>query len=242
MRTRVLAAAVLAVATLGLGGCAEVVDGNGTEATSSASGDFPTVSPGPTESTDTPTPTPTTGTSTTGTSTGSSPDPDFRCPGITYSSARMTFDCLSDAMKVRTGGIVFSISMAQTVETSSGLIMEQGAMLYTGTDTTFPAIAADIRVDMTSKGMYGTSPKYELDDVEYSTIDGHKAYTVADTITYNPAWAKAKKSVVKTEKRWLVLVQLNDGRYTAWFASIPDIAKQYWARVPTAISSIKIND
>lgn len=242
-RTRIAAFAL--VALFALAGCAETVDGSGSEVQVSSSGgtDFPTDSTPtsslptfPSSDTSTPVPTPTTS------SSGSSPSPNFRCPQITYASARMTFNCLSNDMKVQTGGKVFSISMAQTVETSSQLEMEMGAMLYSGTRTSFPAISSEIRLGMISQGYYGTNPTYDLDGVNYSTIDGYKAYTTADTITYNPTWARSAKTAAKTEKRWLVIIQLDTDRYTLWFASVPDLAKQYWPQVQAAINSIQINE
>lgn len=236
MRTQILAA-IAVLAALTLTGCSDVVDGSGSEAAPSSTGGFPSDSTGPTGPT--PTDTPTTSGPTTGT-TGSGPAPKFTCPDVTYSSAEMTFNCISNAMTVRTEGKIFPITMAQKVE-ATGWQMEMGAELYEGSATSFPAISGDVRGDLLDSGAYGTSPTYDLDTVNYSTISGKPAYITIDTVILNPAWAATRKTAVKIEKRWLVIIELAPGRYTLWFASIPDIAKQFWAQVPTSIGSIKIN-
>jgi hypothetical protein len=243
MRTR-LAVAAAAVAAL-LAGCANVVDGSGTTGLSpgptggSSTGGFPT----PTGSASTPS-TPSTG-PTRSQSAPQSPTtsapPPTACPRVTFPRAKLSFDCFTTGMTAQYDGTVWPLRESKRVEAKTGWVLEEGAGHWGPADgRSLGDIAYNVRQQMIADGGYGTGPSFDTTAAKDTTIAGVRAHLLQTTFTINPAWAKTRGTKVKQEKLWIVALQVGSDDVSLWYASVPDLVKSLWAKVPATINSIKV--
>ncbi|SHF81837.1 hypothetical protein SAMN05443575_0978 [Jatrophihabitans endophyticus] len=220
-----------------LAGCGAVVDGQGTVGGSTAPTDFPSSSGASTPSTPgSSTSAPPTSAPTSGPSGASV---DLTCPDVSFPNAALSFRCITTGMRFSVNP-TFPTTMVKTVEAATGWSLDTGATAYLGSATSPPAISSDVRADMIESGSYGTSPSVHLDGAKYLTVDGHRAYLTTDTVTLSRTYAQSRGTKVRTEKRWLLVIAVGS-RYTLWYASIPDLAKQLWSKVDGVISSIRVD-
>lgn len=241
MKIRLTAAAVLAVGLLA--GCADVIDGSGSSALSTApggspSGDFPSASGGP-GSASAPTPTPLSPSSS---DTGASVATP--CPRVSYPYAKVSFDCITTGFTAHHQSAaegVWPLTELKEVEASTGWVVEEGAGHWGPLgDQTLGDIAYEVRQRMIDQLGYGKKPSYDTIVAKNTTVAGVAAHLLQTTITLNPAWAKSKGTAVKQEKLWIVALQVGADDVSLWYASVPDLVKSLWAEVPAAIDSIAV--
>jgi hypothetical protein len=206
--------AVVAVAAVGLlAGCASVVDGSGTTAL------------------------------TPGSSGGSGPAAQVAtpCQHVVYPHAKLSFDCFTTGFTPQYNGDVWPLRESKTVEASTGWVVEEGAGHWGSADgESLGDIAANVRQRMVTSGGYGDGPSFATSVDKDLTVNGAKAHLLQTTFTVNPAWAKQSGTKVKHEILWIVALQVGTNDVSLWYASVPDLAKSLWPKVPAAIDSIRV--
>ena len=248
MRIRIVVAGLISVALLA--GCASVVDGSGSSGASASGGassnkpDFPSQSAAPSGSgggSGSSATVPSTVPSGSTTSGVNPPGTNFTCPNIAYPYAHLAFTCLTPTLQSETDNKVWPLALSQTVETSSGWVVEEGAGHWGSPDSdTLAEIALEVRGRMVDNGGYGTSPKVTTTSSVDATVGGAKAHVLQTTFTLNPAWAAQNKTKVKIERSWIVAIEVGEDDVSLWYTSIPDLVQQYWAAVPKQIAAIKV--
>jgi hypothetical protein len=208
-------AAGIALAAL-LAGCTDVVSGSGRRVGTAA----PT-SPTPPGSSSVPAPT--------------------TCPHVVYAGAKLSFDCITDGLKAFYDGDVWPVSERKTVEQSTGWLVEQGAGHWGSPDgKSLEEIALDVRQRMIDSESYGSNPKVITVADRATTVDGAKARLLQTTFTLNRAFARSEDTKVKQEKLWIVAIEVAPGDVSLWYASVPDLVKSLWPKVPSAIAAIQV--
>lgn len=235
--------AVLGVALMGLlAGCSDVVDGNGAlggapgQSGASSSPDFPgqTNAPGGSAGASAPSLPP-------GGSAAITAPPPTLCPHVRFTEAKLAFDCLGSGFQEDTNGSIWPLRESKTVESATGWMVEEGAGHWGATDGhSLAEIATNVRSHMAADGGYGDAPTITtLADVD-TRVDGAAAHLLHTRFTLNPTWAKSQKTAVKQEQLWILAIKVGSDDVSLWYASIPDLVKDLWAKVPSIIKSIKV--
>jgi hypothetical protein len=238
-----LVVVTLAAAGL-LAGCSDVVDGSGAlgaagPSGSSSSPDFP----GQSESgggSATASPVAPSASASGPTGTGVSPTP---CPHVTYAAAKLSFDCITTGFTEHTDNSIWPLTEAKTVEPSTGWVVEEGAGHWGSPDAdTLSDIAEKVRTQMVDAKGYGVGPEVDTVEDDNITVDGAEAHLLHSTMTLDPAWVQAQthRTAVKKEQLWILAVKVGSNDVSLWYTSIPDLASELWAKVPTVIKSIKV--
>jgi hypothetical protein len=256
---RLLVAAAAAGALL-LAGCGDVVNGTGNTAVGggSAAGpssgrDFPSASPSGSNRSGG-----TNGSGGSGGSSGSNPSGSASgspipptgsgaaalpspCPHVSYPGAHLSFTCITTGLTAHYQGPVWPVSEAKTVEPASGWVLEEGAGHWgPAAGHSLATITRTVRQQMIDTDGYGDRPTVTTVADKDTTVDGAKAHLLQSTITLNAAWATQNRTKVRQEKLWIIAVQVAPDDVSLWYASIPDLARSLWPRVPSIIDTIKV--
>jgi hypothetical protein len=244
VRPRFVAGAVGIVLATVLAACPTTVDGSGHAASApttapSTATDFPTTSGAPTPtapSTSDSSSEPSGGSSSPGAPTGS-----FTCPSITYPHAHLEFDCITDGLALNTANAIWPVSLSKTVEPSTGWVLEEGAGNWGDPKSaSLRDVTVEVRTQMVDSSGYGTSPTLTVVRDADATVGGVPAHVLQTTITLNPSWAQSRGTKVRSEHLWIVAMKVSATDYTLWYASIPDLTKALWPKVPAVMASIHV--
>lgn len=215
-----LAASVVALAAI-VSGCTSAVSGLGHLA----------LSPGPARPSTPP--------------SASLPEPPTGCPNVVYPAAKLSFACITTGLTQNYTpsfpGQIWPLREYKTVEPSTNWVLEEGAGHWGSPEgSSLRDIALNIRQQMVANAGYGENPKVETVASRATTIDGAPAYLLQTTFTIDPTWAEANKTKVKQEKLWIVAIKIGSGDVSLWYASVPDLTKSLWPKVPDVIASIRV--
>jgi hypothetical protein len=239
MRVRLAVAGCAAVGLLA--GCAGTVDGQGSLGSGAPSGassspDFPGQnSSGSGSATGSPV-LPSTPGGTAGAATQATP-----CPHVTYAAAKLAFDCFGSDFQASTNVGIWPLRESKTVEASSQWVVEEGAGHWGAADgRSLADIAQNVRTQMVNEGGYGANPTVSTLADNDTRVDGAAAHLLHTRITIDPSWAQANKTAVKQEQLWILAIKVGSDDVSLWYASIPDLVSDLWAKVPSIIKTIKV--
>jgi len=167
--------------------------------------------------------------------------PPTGCPRVDYPAAKLSFTCLTTGMRAFYQGTVWPVSERKTVEASSGWLLEEGGGHWGSPDgVALVDIALNVRQQMLDGDSYGSQPTVRTVVSKPMTVDGAPAYLVQTNFGINPAFARTEGTKVKQERLWILAVQVAHEDVSLWYASVPDLVKSLWAKVPQVIASIKV--
>ena len=177
-----------------------------------------------------------------GPSTGTpSPAAPTGCPRVVYPGARLTFTCITTGMRAFYDGQVWPVSERRTVERSTGWLLEEGGGHWGSADgVALVDIALTARQQMIDDGSYGVQPTVRTTVSRPTRVDGATAYLVQTTFGINPQYARRAGTAVRQERLWLLAIETAPNDVSLWYASVPDLVKSLWAKVPAAIASIRV--
>lgn len=235
-------AVITAVAFAGLlAGCANVVDGSGNTASTggSSSPDFPSQSasrPTATSSVVAPSSSPAIPTPSLSGSAGT----DFACPAIVFPSAHLSFECITTGLTATTADKVWPLTEYKRIE-STGWAVEMGSGHWGAeASDSLSGITETVRRQMLDRGSYGTSPTVTTTASVETAVDGARAHLLKTTFTLNRAYAAKRGTKVRVEKSWIIAIEVAPNDVSLWYASIPDLVKYLWARIPAAVATIRL--
>jgi hypothetical protein len=163
------------------------------------------------------------------------------CPHVVYPGARLSFTCITTGMASFYDGPVWPVSERKTVEKSTRWVLEEGAGHWgSPVSQSLATIAVTVRQQMIGVGGYGADPRITTDASRPTKVDGHDAYLLQTTFTLNPRWAHEDGTRVKQEKLWIIAIEVADNDVSLWYASLPDLEKDLWPKVPATIASIQV--
>jgi hypothetical protein len=167
--------------------------------------------------------------------------PPTGCPRVAYPAARLSFDCLTSDMRAFYQGTVWPVSERKTVEASSGWLLDEGAGHWGSPDgVALVDIALNVRQQMLDGDSYGSRPTVRTVVSRRTEVDGAPAYLVQTNFGINPAFARTEGTKVKQERLWIIAIRVAPNDVSLWYASVPDLVKSLWAKVPRVIDSIKV--
>jgi hypothetical protein len=173
----------------------------------------------------------------------SAPTPELpACPTVHDTSAHLTYECLSSTLTFAPGtDLLWPVAFVKTVEPKTGWIVEEGSGSWgPANGESLGAITKSVRSRLVQFGGYGDSPKLTTVVDTDRTVGRVPAHVLQTTVTINPAWARADGTKVKTERLWLVALQVGSGQVSLWYTSVPDLVSGLWAKVPGVINSITV--
>jgi hypothetical protein len=88
---------------------------------------------------------------------------------------------------------------------------------------------------------YGDSPKVVTVANTATTVAGVKARVLETTSTLSQAFIKKSHTKVRSEKLWIVALQIGANDVSLWYISVPDLVKSLWPRVPSIIATIRLS-
>jgi hypothetical protein len=144
-------------------------------------------------------------------------------------------------MRTFRDGAVWPFSEQRIVERSTGWVLEQGAGHWGSADgAALVDIALTVRQEMLDAGDYGVAPTVRTTESRATEVDGRPGYLVRTTVDINPSWARDQGTQVKQERLWLLAIEVAPNDVSLWYASVPDLVRALWPKVPAAIASIKV--
>jgi hypothetical protein len=174
----------------------------------------------------------------------SAPAPAARatgCPHVVYAAAKLSFDCISAGMRTFYQDEVWPVSERKAVEPSTGWSYDEGAGHWGSPDgVALVDIALNVRQQMLDAQSYGAQPKVRTVVSKATKVDGAPAYLVQTDFEINPAYAHQVGTKVRTERMWMLAIQVAPNDISLWYVSVPDLAKSLWSKVPQLIASIKV--
>ena len=237
------AAAGLAIAGLLLAGCADKVSGHvesgGAIPPGSPSGGTSTPPSGPGQSSSS---APSSGGNSAGPSSNGStnaPTAHLACPRVVDVAAHLAYDCVNGAMTPGTSEM-WAFKVQRSVDVHWTMDEGSGDLTKSAAGKT-PAAAAKAMVSRMVGGLYGAPvPKTKtVQDVDV-TVDKAPGHLIQTLITLNPGYVKAQHLRVRQERLWVLVVPVAADELSGWYASIPDVAKTSWPKVPSIMKGLRI--
>jgi hypothetical protein len=177
----------------------------------------------------------------TGAPDGGQVNPPTTCPDVRYPGAHLRFSCITTGLSANYSGPVWPVREIKTVEEATGWVLEEGAGHWGSADgQSLAAIATGIRHKMIEVGGYGEKPVVRTVAARRTTVDGKPAFLLQTTVHLNPSWAHSAGTKVREERLWIVAIETAPEDVSLWYASIPNLARQLWSKVPAIIASIQV--
>jgi hypothetical protein len=174
--------------------------------------------------------------------------PPTGCPNVVYPEAKLSFRCITTGLTAsytpNFPGQVWPLREFRVVERSTNWVLEEGAGHWGSTEgSSLEKIAVYIRQRMIGSGPdggYGLDPGVDTVASRPIRVDGRQAYLLQTTFTINPQWAASAGTKVKQEKLWIVAIKVGADDVSLWYASVPDLTRALWPKVPGVIAAIKV--
>jgi hypothetical protein len=216
---------LLVVVAAAVAGCARTVSGHGTAANtspSSSSAASSSSSPSGSES------------------SSSGAGQDVACPGIVDRVSGLSYPCIANSMTVYPDGSgIWQTMLALRVETN-WLMNEGSRELLQTTSVSLSTITTTLMDAMKKQEFWGPGATAKTEATKSLTVDGKKGALLQTLMTVSPAYRKAHNLKVKTEMVWVIALRTTTDSAAAFFCSVPDEVKKYWASIPRLINQIKV--
>ncbi len=154
--------------------------------------------------------------------------------------ARLAYDCIVDAMTVSTTAAAgWSVSVTKSVDVD-WVLAEQSVPLDPSVDAaTLPSVVDAVTQDLLV-GDYGDNPRAVVVSSAPTTVDGHASQLQQTLITLDPSYAAANHLKVKTERLWVLVVQVDAAHRSVLTISVPDAVQTLWPLVPALLTTVHV--
>jgi hypothetical protein len=170
------------------------------------------------------------------------------CPHVVDGRAHLSYPCLGPGMtRNRAKGFgcqnLWPALVVKQVDTASDLAwyVDEGSSSYLQHTPDIAGTARSaVRSMLAYTGCYGPTPGMKREKDVDLTVDGRPAHLVQTLFTVSASYRAMHNLAVRQERLWIVAVEVLPGYVALWLASVPDVERDLWPRVPAVIKAIRV--
>jgi hypothetical protein len=160
------------------------------------------------------------------------------CPHIVDPEAQLAYDCITTGMTPSGGSPLWTVELDKEVDTNWQLDQRSAAVNPTVGQSVHDAVG--LLTNLLVQTEYGTDPASSTVSTTSTTVDGAAAWLTQTLITIDPAFAAQNQLRVKTERLWVLVIQIDADHRSAFTVSVPDVVQELWPTVPAVIRTVHV--